>query len=108
MLKYQDLKTIVYLITGYIDMTNKQVVYNFIRGLKASGNNLKATGSKLFSYYTCLAQRSDYSIIVNMTPYSVTSSKHRTILLRELADRYHIIEVEDVPRGTDSLTEYVK
>lgn len=89
-------------------MTNKQVIDNFIGGRMAKSLSLKSEGNKLFSYDTCIAQMTVNSIIVNMTSYSVTTSKHRTLLLREIRYRHHIVEVNDVPIEAQDLTKYVK
>lgn len=62
-------------------MTNKEVCNNFIHRITCSNKSLNSLDNKLFSYNTCIAQRiNNESIILNTTKYSITTSKHQTIL----------------------------
>lgn len=90
-------------------MTNREVVQAFVRGEKGKSGSLKSTGDKLFSYQTAIAQRvvgngellSDY--VINTTKYSVTTSRHQSLLRRELGGTAR--GVRGVPCGVDELLE---
>lgn len=57
-------------------MKNKEVVEAFLSGDVATGSNLRSTGYKLFSYRTCIAEWYDGYLLINITRYSNTTSKH--------------------------------
>lgn len=65
-------------------MRNRDVVKKFIDKEYASGSNLYSSGSKLFSYNTCIAQWYNNTIIINNTKYSSSTSRHQ-FYLRSLA-----------------------
>lgn len=99
-------------------MKNSEVVEAFLR--KGMANNstgsLHSTGTKLFSYATCIAEWEDKewdndTLIINLTKYSVTSSKHlyylKRCLERGFQGHYNIVlEVLEVPIGESSLRKY--
>ena len=93
-------------------MKNSEVVEAFLR--KGMANNstesLHSTGTKLFSYATCIAEWEDKewdndTLIINLTKYSVTSSNHLYYLKRSYQGNYHT--VLGVPIGEDSLSKYL-
>lgn len=59
---------------------NKNVVERFIDKEIAQGSNLISSGNKLFSYRTCIAQWVGNTMIINLTKYSSTTSRHQTYL----------------------------
>lgn len=79
-------------------MRNIEVIEKFIYGYIGSGNNLISAGDKLYSYQTCIAERSRKGFIVNKTKYSVTTSKHVGMLLRKLSNLDNIKFVDNIPR----------
>lgn len=89
-------------------MTNEQVIKAFCKKEKApnSTGTLSSTGTKLFSYHTCIAQWwQGRFLILNLTRYSVTSSKHLSYL------KYHYkwsYAVENVPIEETDLVKYLK
>lgn len=87
-------------------MRNSEVVAAFLnRKIAANrGSSLSSTGTKLFSYATCIAEWNDDSLIINLTKYSVTSSKHLYYLKRSYQGNYHT--VLKVPIGESSLSKY--
>lgn len=89
-------------------MTNQEVISKFVNFAESAATaNVRSTGDKLFNYYTCIAQRHEGKIIVNVTRYSATTSKMQNYLRHELSD-YDVIEVASVPRGTCNLVPYIK
>ena len=88
-------------------MRNKEVISKFVNFAElAATKNVRSTGDKLFNYNTCIAQRHEGKIIVNVTRYSVTTLKMQNYLLCELSG-YDVIEVTSVPRGTCDLVPYI-
>lgn len=87
-------------------MRNSEVVEAFLRKERAvnSIGSLSSTGTKLFSYATCIAQWYGGSLIMNYTKYSVTSSKHRYYLRNHRRDYY----VVGVPRGESDLVKHLR
>ena len=84
-------------------MRNKEVISKFVNFAEsAATTNVRSTGDKLFNYNTCIAQRHEGKIIVNVTRYSVTTSKMQYYLRRELSG-YDVTEVTGVRRGTCNL-----
>lgn len=84
-------------------MTNIGVIEAFIRGKCGSSNNLMSTGIRLFSYDTCIAEWYDTWIGINKTKYSVTTSKHVTMLERSINDRINTRYIYNIKIGSDSL-----
>lgn len=87
-------------------MRNNEVVEAFLRKERAvnSTGSLSSTGTKLFSYATCIAQWYRGFLIVNYTKYSVTSSTHRNYLRNHKQD-YHVVEV---PKEEKDLVKYLR
>lgn len=89
-------------------MRNQEVISKFVNFAEsAATTNVRSTGDKLFNYYTCIAQRHEGKIILNVTRYSVTTSKMQGYVRRELSG-YDVTEVTGVPRGTCNLVPYIK
>ena len=88
-------------------MRHQEVISKFVNFAEAAATaNVFSTGDKLFNYETCIAQRHGGKIIVNVTRYSITTSKMQNYLRRELSG-YDVIEVTSVPRGTCDLVPYI-
>ena len=88
-------------------MRNQEVISKFAHFAESAATaNVRSIGDKLFNYETCIAQRHEGKVIVNVTRYSVTTSKIQNCLLRELSD-YDVIKVASVPRGTRNLVPYI-
>lgn len=86
-------------------MSNKDVIQAFLDKVPAKCLNMHSTGDRLFSYSTCIAEWdkfSDYKLYINLTKYSVSTSKHQTYLIRSIGS-IRAIEVDDVPRETQNL-----
>ena len=89
-------------------MRNKEVISKFVNFAESAATaNVRSTGTQLFNYYTCIAQRHEGKIIVNVTRYSMTTSKLQNNLRCELSG-YDVTEVTGVPRGTCNLVPYIK
>lgn len=90
-------------------MSNKDVVIAFLNMEKAKVNNLNSTGTRLFSYNTCIAQYiNEDTILLNTTKYSVTTSKHLTILKRNIKDKYQVaVSPRTFVRGTQDLNNVI-
>lgn len=103
-------------------MKNSEVVEAFLRKEMANNStgSLHSTGTKLFSYATCIAEWEDKewdndTLIINLTKYSVTSSKHLYYLIyylkrcleRGFQGHYNtVLKVLRVPIGESSLRKY--
>jgi hypothetical protein len=86
-------------------MNNQEVINRFKNGQsgKSSNGNLwvSADGTRLFNYYTCIAQRlSDGSYVVNSTKYSVSTSKIQRMVRNTLCN---YTEVRNIKIGTSYL-----
>lgn len=96
-------------------MTNKEVISNYYRGniqpkIESHTGNLYIThsGRKLMNYNTCLSQRVGHTIIINVTKYSVTTSKIQTWIKAEFAYNPSVVyTTKEVPIGTQDLSYYV-
>lgn len=92
-------------------MTNLEAIKAFSLGQVGRAFHLYSDGRRLFSYDTCIAEYYNGRLIVNNTKYSVTTSKHRSNLLTEVScgidNPISIINVINVPIGTQSLIQYI-
>lgn len=65
-------------------MTNNQFIKEYVRtNIDGKNGNLTAKDGKLFSYDTCIGERRESMILVNITYYSTTTSTHRNRLIIE-------------------------
>lgn len=88
-------------------MTNYNVVkafYDDEKSIESSTGNLwiNQFGDKLYSYMTCIAQKTDGGIIKNITSYSQSTSKHQGLI-----DKFTFYAA-NVPRGCKDLIKYVE
>jgi hypothetical protein len=78
-------------------MTTIELARAFVNGAtKGKAASLSIEGDRLFSYDTIIAQRTPNLTYLNVTKYSVTTSKHQTRLKRLLPGAQH---VEGIPMG---------
>lgn len=84
-------------------MKNKEVVEAFLSGDVAVGSNLYSTGDKLFSYITCIAEWYDGHLLVNITGYSNTTSKHQSYLKHINNTK----KVDNIPRNSSELYSFL-
>ena len=93
-----------------MNMTTVELIKNFIAGAtegKASGGRLRIENDKLINYNTTIAQRKNgLGVIINMTKYSPTTSKHQNRLYNYVNHLY--ATVYEVPAGTLDLQEFIK
>ena len=83
------------------------IIIGSIHAESAATANVRSIGDKLFNYETCIAQRHEGKVIVNVTRYSVTTSRIQNYLRGEMANK-DVIEVANVPLGTFDLIPYIK
>ena len=89
-------------------MRNQEVISKFVHFAESAATaNVRSIGDKLFNYETCIAQRHEGKVIVNVTRYSVTTSRIQNYLRGEMANK-DVIEVANVPLGTFDLIPYIK
>ena len=89
-------------------MRNQDVISKFVNFAESAATaNVRSNGDKLFNYGTCIAQRHEGKYLLNVTRYSITTSKIQCYVRRELSD-HDVIEVTSVPRGTRNLVPYIK
>ena len=89
-------------------MRNQEVISKFVNFAESAATaNVRSNGDKLFNYETCIAQRHEGKVIVNVTRYSVTTSKIQNYLRAELSNKV-VIEVTNVPQGMCNLVPYIK
>ena len=91
-------------------MTTKEVIFAFTEKRKAvGGSNIHSYGDKLFSYNTCIGQWYNDCVILNETRYSITTSKHQTMLEWQLNEsKIDIIYVHRVIKCEEDLIKYLK
>ena len=93
-------------------ISNAHLINAFINGQTAQNGSMRTDGTKLFSYATCIAQKTSRGILLNVCKYSTTTSKQQTYTRRELERRgRNYMEVDGdgyICRGTTDLTRYVK
>jgi hypothetical protein len=92
-------------------MKNIDVVRAFINGgRKIATQNLSMTSTSLFNYNTSIAERSEeFGIVVNVTKYSVSTSKIQNALIRELQDAGKAyVTVSGLGYGASSLAIHYK
>jgi hypothetical protein len=88
-------------------MTNLKTIRAFVNKEEGHSLHIISENNKLFSYATCIAQWYDDKIIINCTKYSLTSSKHKTMLLTEIPRYIELIELNDIPKDEDDLEKYI-
>lgn len=84
-------------------VSNKWVMQSFLRLSPANSRSLHSRGDKLFTYSTCLAEWKGNILYVNVTSYSATSSKHKTQFLSLIPRHIRVIQIQDVPKYSQSL-----
>ena len=85
-------------------LRTSQVGNAFWNNRKATGNSVRSTGDKLYSYFTVLLQRlPDGKVIGNITKYSSSTSKHQSQCQVRFAD----LLVDNIPHGTNDLSAYL-
>jgi hypothetical protein len=92
-------------------MKNVDVVRAFINGgRKIATQNLSMTSTNLFNYNTAIAERSEeFGIVVNVTKYSVSTSKIQNALIRELQDAgITYVTVSGLRFGASGLASHYK
>lgn len=89
-------------------MTNEELCRRFVNGAnKGKGSNMYIRGNKLYSYYTCICERTVnergyYNFVYNATKYSVSTSRQQTYLRSALRGE-NVIEVNNVCIGAERL-----
>lgn len=93
-------------------ISNVDLINAFINGQEKQNGSMRTNGTKLYSYMTCIAQKTDDGILFNVCKYSTTTSKQQFYTRRELEKRgKNFTEVGAdtyIPRGTYDLTRYHK
>lgn len=96
-------------------MTNEDFIYNYVSTIKchkdieSTNQNLRYKDGILFSYNTAIAElmNDNITLIINKTKYSTTTSRHQNLLNKALRFKnYHIVYVDNIDRGTQSLKNY--
>lgn len=92
-------------------ISNVDLIEKFIYGKSAENGSMSTNGTKLYSYATCIAQKTADGILFNVCKYSCTTSKQQTYTRRALEEHgKKFTEVgrdKHIPRGTYDLTRYV-
>lgn len=90
-------------------MKNEYVVKLYVAGEEeGKSNNLRIEGDKLFSYFTCIAQRlidenGKVSYIVNNTKYSKSTTTIQNMVMNHIPNDLIITQLRDVDMGASSL-----
>lgn len=84
-------------------MKNKEVIDKFLNKEVGNGSNLVSTGTRLFSYQTCIAEWDNDSLYLNKTYYSNTTSRYLNMLIRKLNFNYSIVVVVNKEIGVKHL-----
>lgn len=95
-------------------MKNSDLCVKFVNNVaniaNKKGNSMSVSydGNRLFSYGTCIGERTtDGRFIINVTKYSVTTSKHQSYLRYALCGCKVVETAKRVPIGTQYLTKYI-
>lgn len=91
-------------------ISHKELINAFINGKTAHNNSMHTDGTKLYSYETCIAQKTSNGIIFNSCKYSVTTSKQQSYtrdILRKYGFEYTEID-NGVCCGASNLCRYLK
>lgn len=92
-------------------MKTIDVIFAFKSRRAAKTSHVSTDGTKLFSYYTCIAQwYNDNTLIINDNKYSCTTSKHQTYLKNAVENMRGITILLlccNIQMGARSLTEYL-
>ena len=93
-------------------ISNVDLINAFINGQTAQNGSMRTDGAKLFSYATCIAQKTKDGVLFNVCKYSRTTSRQQTNTRQALENgKHHFIEVGKechICRGTSDLTRYKK
>lgn len=82
-----------------------RVVRAWQAGESFKAGSVRTDGRRVFSYGTCILEReADGRVIRNVTTYSTTTTRHQNAA--GYAAVYALI-VDDVPRGADTLGQYL-
>lgn len=90
---------------------NSEVLKDFMnKGEGLQSTSLRSFDNKLVSFNTTIGQfTADGRVIINVTKYSVTTSKIQNALLREVSKKgLSTISVNGVPRNVHDLAPYIK
>ena len=91
-------------------ISHKELINAFIDGKTAHNGSMHTDGTKLYSYETCIAQKTSNGIIFNSCKYSITTSKQQSCT-RDVLHKYDLeyTEIDNgVRRGTSNLCRYLK
>lgn len=93
-------------------MKNIEVIKAFLMGCIASTEHVTTDGTRLWSYNTCIGEKSIVDgkvvLIMNLTKYSQTTSHHQSLLTREVPVTYNVLYTNKmVPRNSQHLTEFI-
>ena len=91
-------------------MKTIDVIFAFKSRKGAKTGNVSTDGTKLFSYYTCIAQWYGNILIINDNKYSCTTSKHQTYLKNAVENMRGITILLlgcNIQMGARDLTEYL-
>lgn len=87
-------------------MKNSEVIDKFLnKDFNTHANSVSSENNKIFSYNTIIGQWFDNVLLINITKYSVTTSKHQNYLVSEANSKgakWHT--VSDISMGTNDLT----
>ena len=93
-------------------ISNVDLIKAFINGQEKQNGSMSTNGTKLYSYATCIAQKTADGILFNVCKYSCTTSKQQTYTRRELercGKKFTEVGTDThIPRGTYDLTYYLK
>jgi len=92
-------------------MKTIDVIFAFKSRRAAKTSHISTDGTKLFSYYTCIAQWfNNDTLIISDTKYSPTTSKHQTYL-KNAVENMHGITILlldcNIQMGAKDLTDYL-
>ena len=94
-------------------MTNQDVVIKFLNKQFCKGSNLYAEDNKLYSYQTCIAEWYKDKLLVNLTKYSKSTTKHQSYIgnninkiIPKINNKVYLLY--DIPLGISYLNGYYK
>ncbi len=86
-------------------MTNEQLMKNFLNGdTKGKAGNLRIEGNKLIQYWTTIAQFVNGQVVINITPYSKTTTVLQNKLRKWMPETKML---NGLQQGVSDLEKYV-
>lgn len=86
---------------------NEDIVKLFLEKKEGYGSSVYSSGKKLFSYTTCIAEWINKGLCINNTYYSNTTTRHTSLLYKNIGNSIKVYTAIKVPKGASKLEDYI-